>query len=68
MGTLANLPSLRELRLACNSLRTLSLPSAAFIMLERLDLSYNTLPVEALQPLGSLPHLKALNVTATAST
>ncbi len=68
---LAGLPSLQELHLHCNCLRTIprldKLPQVggveAFAALEVLDLSFNKLTKESVQRLSVLPRLRVLDLT-----
>ena len=68
---LAGLPSLQELHLHCNCLRSISridrLPSiggnVAFASLEILDLSFNKLTKDAIHRLSVLPRLRVLDLT-----
>ena len=71
MEKLAGLPSLQELHLHCNCIRSLprldKLPEvaglAAFSALEVLDLSFNKLSKDSIQRLSVLPRLRVLDLT-----
>ena len=71
MEKLASLPSLQELHLHCNCMRSLprldKLPEvgglAAFAALEVLDLSFNKLSKDSIQRLSVLPRLRVLDLT-----
>ena len=71
MENLYGLPSLQELHLHCNCMRSISrldkLPEVAglpaFSALEVLDLSFNKLSKESIQNLSALPRLRVLDLT-----
>eukprot|EP00899_Mesostigma_viride_P000618 jgi/Mesvir1/10557/Mv21782-RA.2 len=62
MGSLATLPALRRLNLACNGAVELDIPPQSFQLLEMLDLSFNSLAPASLACLASLPRLKELKL------
>ncbi|XP_058302952.1 X-ray radiation resistance-associated protein 1 isoform X8 [Hylobates moloch] len=53
-------PALKELDLAFNGIKTIYVKYGDFKLLEFLDLSFNSLTVEAICDLGILPHLRVL--------
>jgi Leucine-rich repeat (LRR) protein len=58
------LPALRDLRLPCNGISEVpSLQGLGFGKLRCLDLSYNSLSVNAILPLASLPTLRELDLS-----
>mmetsp|Transcript_840 Transcript_840/g.1523 ORF Transcript_840/g.1523 Transcript_840/m.1523 type:complete len:617 (-) Transcript_840:9-1859(-) len=68
MESFGPLQRLRELRLQCNGIKDLlDLPecvsNSQFMLLSTLDLSYNTLTIEALTNLAVLPNLADLDIT-----
>ncbi|KAK3265471.1 hypothetical protein CYMTET_25848, partial [Cymbomonas tetramitiformis] len=63
MHVLSKLPNVRELKMQCNELRTLSVQPDTFLHLETLDLSYNHLDFGALLALAPLPRLRDLDLS-----
>ena len=63
VSLLASLPALRDLRIPCNGVASISLPPEAFTTLTSLDLSFNALDAAALLPLSTLRQLKRLNLS-----
>jgi hypothetical protein len=61
---MARLPRLGTLSLACNSICSLTPPSALLRYLRSLDLSYNELHGDVLANLGRLPSLTFLNLSS----
>ncbi|XP_036113928.1 X-ray radiation resistance-associated protein 1 isoform X6 [Molossus molossus] len=61
-------PALRELELALNGIKTVSVKYGDFTFLEFLDLSFNSLATEAICDLGILPHLRVLLLTGNGLT
>lgn len=57
----SGLPRLKELRIACNMIRTVE-PLSGFARLQVLDLSYNALTAEGIQRLYALPSLRELDL------
>nr|XP_008965693.2 X-ray radiation resistance-associated protein 1 isoform X2 [Pan paniscus] len=61
-------PALKELDLAFNGIKTIYVKYGDFKLLEFLDLSFNSLTVEAICDLGILPHLRVLLLTGNGLT
>ncbi|XP_047608095.1 X-ray radiation resistance-associated protein 1 isoform X2 [Phacochoerus africanus] len=61
-------PALKELELAFNCIKTVYVKYGDFKSLEFLDLSFNSLTVEAICDLGILPHLRVLLLTGNGLT
>ncbi|XP_037696590.1 X-ray radiation resistance-associated protein 1 isoform X3 [Choloepus didactylus] len=61
-------PALKELELAFNGIKTVYVKYGDFKFLEFLDLSFNSLTVEAICDLGILPHLRVLLLTGNGLT
>ena len=55
----ATLPSLRQLKMQCNSLLTAYAPPGAFHCLDTLELAFNSLDARALAQLAALPMVGA---------
>nr|XP_035938681.1 X-ray radiation resistance-associated protein 1 isoform X4 [Halichoerus grypus] len=61
-------PTLKELELAFNGIKTVYVKYGDFKFLEFLDLSFNSLTAEAICDLGILPHLRVLLLTGNGLT
>ncbi|XP_077723164.1 X-ray radiation resistance-associated protein 1 isoform X3 [Canis aureus] len=61
-------PTLKELELAFNGIKTVCVKYGDFKFLEFLDLSFNSLTAEAICDLGILPHLRVLLLTGNGLT
>nr|XP_036882076.1 X-ray radiation resistance-associated protein 1 isoform X3 [Manis javanica] len=61
-------PTLKELDLAFNGIKTIYVKYGDFKFLEFLDLSFNSLTAEAICDLGILPHLRVLLLTGNGLT
>ncbi|XP_049636224.1 X-ray radiation resistance-associated protein 1 isoform X1 [Suncus etruscus] len=61
-------PSLKELELAFNGIKTIYVKYGDFRFLEFLDLSFNSLTGQAISDLGILPHLRVLLLTGNGLT
>ncbi|XP_055971845.1 X-ray radiation resistance-associated protein 1 [Sorex fumeus] len=61
-------PTLKELELAFNGIKTIYVKYGDFRFLEFLDLSFNSLTGEAICDLGILPHLRVLLLTGNGLT
>uniref|UniRef100_A0A452U1F6 X-ray radiation resistance-associated protein 1 n=1 Tax=Ursus maritimus TaxID=29073 RepID=A0A452U1F6_URSMA len=61
-------PTLKELELAFNGIKTVYVKYGDFKFLEFLDLSFNSLTTEAICDLGILPHLRVLLLTGNGLT
>eukprot|EP01137_Pigoraptor_chileana_P007300 Opistho-2@52707 len=64
LGPLGALPAVEIMRLAFNGITDIVIAQGSFQRLASLDLSYNTLSLDALLALSELPRLESLDLTA----